>query len=141
MRSQKILLCLNAALGAALALTPFILFPVCAEPGPDGTPMKCWYSGIFITVMGVLIAGFALMSLRGKLPIVFTVLSAAAALMCWLVPNGIVTLAGEGWACGLCADPGHACRAVTLPALGVLVPGVVLVSVFVLILNFVQGRR
>lgn len=141
MRSQKILLWLNAALGAALALTPFILFPVCAEPGPDGTPMKCWYSGIFITVMGVLIAGFALMSLRGKLPIVFTVLSAAAALMCWLVPNGIVTLAGEGRACGLCADPGHACRAVTLPALGVLVPGVVLVSVFVLILNFVQGRR
>ena len=72
---------INAALGAHLTLMPFVLFPVCAELKPDGTPMKCWYSGIFITVMGVLIAGFALMSLRGKLPIVFTVLSAAAALM------------------------------------------------------------
>lgn len=126
-----------ALLGAILALTPFILFPVCAEPRPDGTPMKCWYSGIFITVMGVLIAGFALMSLRGKLPIVFTVLSAAAALMCWLVPNGIVSLAGNGWACGLCADPGHACRAVTLPALGCIVTAIIIVSAAALVLKFV----
>ena len=141
MKVQKFLLWLNAVLGAALALTPFVLFPVCAELKPDGTPMKCWYSGVFITIMGALIVAFALMSLRGKLPIVFTVLSAAAALMSWLVPNGIVTLAGEGWACGLCADSAHACRAVTLPALGVLVAVVPLVSAAVLTLNFVQGRR
>ena len=141
MKGQKFLLWLNAGLGAVLALTPFVLFPVCAELKPDGTPMKCWYSGIFITIMGALIVAFSLMSLWGKRPAVFMILSAAAALMSWLVPNGIVTLAGEGWACGLCADSSHACRAVTLPALGVLVSGVVLVSVFVLILNFVQGRR
>ncbi len=138
MKAQKLLLWLNAGLGAVLALTPFILFPVCAELRPDGTPMKCWYSGIFITVMGVLTVGFSLMALWGKLPAVFALLSAAAALMCWLVPNGIVTIAGETWACGLCADPNHACRAVTSPALAVIVPLAVLVSVFFLVLRFVQ---
>ena len=68
MKTQKFLLWLNAALGAVLALTPFVLFPVCTEPRPDGTPMKCWYSGVFITIMGVLLVAFSLMSLWGKLP-------------------------------------------------------------------------
>lgn len=132
------LLWLNTVLGVVLALTPFVLFPVCAELKPDGTPMKCWYSGIFITIMGIAAVAFALLSILGKLPVVFTILSAAAALMCWLVPNGIIGLTGENWACGLCADPSHACRAVTLPALGTLVVAIVIVSVAALIFMFVQ---
>ena len=43
------------------------------------------------------------------------------------VTSGTITLSGENWACGLCADPSHACRAVTLPALGALVAAVILV--------------
>ncbi|MCR5347674.1 MAG: DUF4418 family protein [Fretibacterium sp.] len=140
-KTQKFLLGLNAVLGAALALTPFVLFPVCADPKPDGTPMFCWYSGIFITAMGVVVLILSLLSLRGKLTAFFAVLSAAAALMSWLVPNRTVSIAGTGWACGLCADPTHACRAVTLPALGVLVTAVILVSIAVLLWNFVKGRR
>ena len=138
---RKFLVLANVAFGAVLALTPFVLFPVCAEPRPDGTPMACWYSGVFITAMGALVLIFSVLSLRGKFPSVFAFLSAAAALMSWLVPNRLVMLAGEGWACGLCADTSHSCRAVTLPALGVLVAASVLVSAAVLILTFIQGRR
>ena len=138
MTIQKFLSLMNAILGAALALAPFVLFPVCSEPRPDGTPMNCWYSGVFITIMGIVLLVFSLLSLWGKLPALFTALSIAAAAMCWLVPNGAINLSGEGWACGLCARPDHACRAATAPALGVLVTASVFICVVALILNFVQ---
>ena len=138
MKMQKFLSLLNAILGVALSLTPFVLFPVCAEPRPDGTPMNCWYSGVFLTVMGIVVVAFSLLSFWGKLPALFTVLSAVAAVMCWLVPNRIISLAGEGWACALCSRPDHACRAVTAPVLGVLVMASALICVAALVLNFVQ---
>ena len=48
---KKILFILNAILGVVLALTPFVLFPVCG-PMPNGKHMMCHYSGIFIAGMG-----------------------------------------------------------------------------------------
>ena len=44
---RKAFLVLNLLLGAVLALTPFVLFPVCG-PMPNGKYMMCHYSGIFI---------------------------------------------------------------------------------------------
>ena len=47
MKMKKIFFILNALLGVVLALTPFVLFPVCG-PMPNGKYMMCHYSGIFI---------------------------------------------------------------------------------------------
>ena len=89
---RRLFSALTALLGAALALSPFVLFPVCT----------------------------------------------AAALLCWLVPNGVVPISGDGWRAGLCGDASHACNAVTMPAVGKLVAGTVIVGVLGLIAGFLR---
>ena len=42
MKMKKIFFILNALLGVVLALTPFVLFPVCG-PMPNGKHMMCNY--------------------------------------------------------------------------------------------------
>ena len=103
MKSQKFI----AILSLALVLTPFVIFPVCENLKPDGSHMGCWYSGIFITSMGILIFIFAFLALMKKFPVIFSILSGAAAVICWLVPNRIFEIPP----CSLCGDFSHACRA------------------------------
>lgn len=145
---KKVFSMLNALLGLLLALTPFVLFPVCGTPAPDGSPMRCHYSGLFIVAMGGLILAAAVPALRAKGRARFfrlsCILSAGAGLLAYLVPVGIVPLGNKalwGWECGLCGDVHHACRAVTLPAVGGLAAAVVLVNVLALIWDFVGGER
>lgn len=137
MKLQKVFVWANIVLGTILALTPFVLFPVCQSSKIDGSNMNCFYSGIFVTVLGVSIAAFSFVKYR----VISAVLSSCAGVACWLVPNGVIRIAGENWACGLCADPTHACRAVTMPAVGVLVALIVAVNVISLIVNFVRGGK
>ena len=44
---KKVFSMLNALLGLLLALTPFVLFPVCGTPAPDGSPMQLGEVGNF----------------------------------------------------------------------------------------------
>jgi len=136
----KFLRFINLLLGALLALAPFVLFPVCENFKPDGTRMNCFYSGIFISSMGILIFAFAVLKLKNKIPSLLSILTAACAALCWLVPNEIIRIAGENWACGLCSMPEHACRAETLPAVGVLMILIVIANVIEIIFNFVRGK-
>lgn len=129
---------LGLALGLALALTPFVLFPVC-EPMPGAAPMGCWFSGLLIQGLGAAIGVLSLIGLWRRLSSPAHVLAAVAALMCWLLPQGIIRV--EGWPFGLCGDPSHACRAATMPAVGFLVIVVIGLSALGLILNFVRGDR
>lgn len=132
LRVQKFLLILNIILGILLALSAFILFPVCADLKPDGTYMKCFYSGIFITAMGVLIILFNLK----KVSKIFIFMTMLCAVLCWLVPNKILIFNNY---IGLCGDPAHACRAVTMPAVGVLVILIIVLCAVRLILNFLNS--
>lgn len=116
-----------------LALTPFVLFPVCDSLKADGTHMACWYSGLLITAMGVLI--FALSLLKGHTA-VRTGASIVSALACWFIPNRIITLQPFG----LCAASDHACRASTMPVVGIIVIVIIAVSVSGLIVSFVKGE-
>ena len=130
---------LNAALGLALTLTPFCLFPVCGGTQPDGSPMSCWYSGVLIAGLGAVALILSLLGMWIRvLSIPSWIASSFAALLCWLIPNGIVRV--DLFAFGLCGDAEHACRAVTMPAVGAFAVAVVLVSVVGLILNFVGGN-
>ena len=144
---KKALLILNLLLGAALALTPFVLFPVCG-PMPDGKHMMCYDSGILIAGMGALIVVLSLLALRGRrkrwAASLSGVLSIAAALLCYLAPMRIVVIgdkAAWGWECGLCRAADMACRTATLPAVTVLVSALVLVNVVALIHGFVGRGR
>ena len=141
MRIKKYILIANSILGLLIALVPFVLFPVCSTLKPDGSHMGCFYSGIFITVMGILAVIFSLLALKAKFSSLFTLLSACAGLMCWLVPNRIITLEGDGWICALCSMENHACRADTMPAVCALISVLIVLSVIYLVVNFVQPNK
>ena len=138
---KKIFSFASIILGLIMALTPFLIFPVCDGMKPDGTPMNCFYSGMFIASMGLFVAIFSLTSMRSKLHSIFVIFSGACAVSAWLVPNGIIHVAGSNWACGLCANPEHSCRALTLPAVGVLAIVIVVLCVVALIFDFVKGDK
>ena len=141
MRIQKFLSAVSFISGAILALTPLLLFPVCENLKQDGTHMGCFYSGIFITAMGVLILIFSLLCFFKKFPAAMNFLSSVSAVMCWLVPNRVINISGKGWTCGLCGSLEHACRASTMPAVGVLIAVIVLVNFAGLIFNFINGNK
>lgn len=119
------------AVSLVLALTPFVLFPVCDTLTPEGAHMGCWYSGILITVMGALIF---ILSLQKKQNSITFLLSMCAALSCWLIPNRIIHLQPFG----LCANELHACRASTMPTVGITVVVLVALGVTGLVINFVR---
>ena len=135
---KKYILISDLILGLLIVCTPFVLFPVCSNMKPDGTRMGCFYSGIFITVMGILIVVFSLLSLRKKFSVFSVIASACAGLMCWLVPYRIVNLEGNGWVCGLCLVEEHACRADTMPAVLVLISVLVILNILYMAINFVR---
>ena len=138
---KRLLAALTALLGSLLALAPFVLFPVCAASAPGGGHMKCWYSGILITAMGIVLIAAGLCALCGRLVLPAFAVALAAALLCWLAPNGVVPISGNGWRVGLCCDPSHACNAVTMPFVGKLVVCAVIVGVLGLTAAFLRGER
>ena len=109
MKIQKFLSALNIFLGLLLAFVPFVLFPVCGMLKPDGSPMNCFYGGIFIMTMGILIFAFAILKLKKFFPSLLSILLSVCAVLPWLVPNEIIKIAGDTWACDLCAAPEHGC--------------------------------
>ena len=91
MKLQKVFVWANIVLGIILALTLFVLFPVCQSLKIDGSNMNCFYSGIFVTVLGVSIAAFSFVKCR----VISAMLSSCAGIACWFVPNGVFTLLGK----------------------------------------------
>ena len=141
MKINKIFSLINIILGSLLALTPFIIFPVCSELKDNGTHMNCFYSGTFITIMGILIIIFSIVNFYWKysyFSFVNYIMSLLCGVMCWLVPNKIIEISGENWLCSLCGNPEHACRAVTMPVIYVIVILIIILSVTGLIIKFVM---
>ena len=135
---KKYLLSLNLFAGVALGFVPFVLFPVCEMLKPDGTPMGCYYSGIFITCMGGFIALLTLgVFFTKKFITLYAVSSIVAACLCWLVPNRVIAVG----MCGLCGNPEHACRSVTMPAVSVIAVIIVVSCAALLVMNLITGRN
>ena len=125
----KYTLALDSILASALALTPFILFPVCSLTGPDGSYMDCYYSGLIITLLGSVIVLASLTAIfTSRFYTASFIIAAISAVSCWLIPQRI----------GLCSNYQHACRAVTMPKVGIFIAIIVIVSVAGLIINFVK---
>ncbi|MBQ7560636.1 MAG: DUF4418 family protein [Synergistaceae bacterium] len=127
--------------GLILALSPFVLFPVCNDTRPDGAFMSCFYSGVFICLMGVLIILFALIAIYGNFSSLCVIFAGVCAVMCWLVPNGIIKISGSKWACGLCANPEHSCRALTIPAVGIIAALIIIFCIVDITINFILGKK
>ena len=127
--------------GLILALSPFVLFPVCDNMRPDGNFMGCFYSGVFITFMGVLIVLFAIIAICKKFSTLCVIFSGICAVLCWLVPNGIIKISGSNWACGLCANPEHSCRALTLPAVGIIALLIIIFCIVDITVKFISGNK
>ena len=135
---KKSLLLLNLAASVLLMLVPFVLFPVCEMPKPDGTPMGCYYSGIFLTCVGVIITLLTLAVLFAKkFTALYSISSIIAACLCWLVPNKIIVVG----LCGLCGNPEHACRSETMPAVSVIAAIIVVSSTALLVMRLITGRN
>lgn len=89
---QSILFIGQAILGLLLALLPFVLSPVC-PPMKNGHYMSCHYSGILLTVMGVIIIALALLPLgihRRLMGMISSALNLILAVIAYLIPHRIL---------------------------------------------------
>lgn len=81
-------------LGVVLALTPFIIAPVCPAMA-NGMRMSCYYSGLFATYVGIGIVINSLISIfvNNKIVnIVLSVINIIAGICVHLIPNKIIKI-------------------------------------------------
>ncbi len=131
-----------ALLGIVFILTPYLLFPVCNIPAPDGSPMKCAYTAKLIIAVGIIILIVNLLAIlkRKKSYHNFAyIITAIAAFVNYALPKQLIKVGNKktmGWEIGLCAKADHGCNLHTLPALEILTPIIILTAVIALVLNF-----
>lgn len=81
-------------LGAILALTPFVIAPVCPVMA-NGMRMSCYYSGLLATFVGIGIIITSLISIfinNKILTIILSVINAIAGISVHLIPNKIIKI-------------------------------------------------
>ncbi len=125
------MLALSFLQGLVLTLTPFVFFPVCQDFAPDGSRMHCFYSGVFITITGILIMLCIASSFLGMLRNLSLIAASIMAFMCWVIPNEFL---------GLCGNPEHPCRASTMPHVGVFSAVIIVLAVVCMTFNFINGK-
>ena len=94
MLKKKIINVVILLLGVILALTPFVIAPVC-PPMANGMRMSCYYSGLLVTYVGTGIVITSLISilLNNKvINIVLTIINAIAGVCVHLIPNKIIKI-------------------------------------------------
>lgn len=141
---DKLFALVHSALGLVLALSPIALWPVCSKVSADGGHMSCWYMGVFIVVLGVVVCAVALGCVASRslwLRALSWFLSVAVVIVLHLVSTGSLRIAGDGWAVGLCGSDAMACRAIMLPHVTWITIILCLASVFWAICSIVVGKR
>lgn len=81
-------------LGAILALTPFIIAPVC-PPMANGMRMSCYYSGLLATGVGIGIIITSIISIFVKnkvINVILYIVNVVAGLSVHLIPNKIIKI-------------------------------------------------
>ncbi len=137
-------------MGLVLALTPFVLFPVC-DGLMKGMPMKCYYSGIFMTVAGAVIVLFSVIGLfvnkKWYSYLSNTVVIVEGALS-YLVPHQVIKIGNKaklGWECGMCnaAKMGErimTCQTKTVPATNIIIPIIIVLGIVGIIYSFLRNE-
>lgn len=94
MLKKKIVNLVVLLLGAILALTPFVIAPVCPVMA-NGMRMSCYYSGLLATFVGIGIIITSLISIfinNKILTIILSVINAIAGISVHLIPNKIIKI-------------------------------------------------
>lgn len=116
-------------LGVLLALMPQILLPVCAKglelANGNTVPMACHWTGIFSTVLGVLIA------LAGVLMLVFREAQTQQALGIFSAALALTTILIATCIVGVCKNAVMPCHMGTQP-------GVIVVSILTIVCSILQ---
>ncbi len=134
----------NIILGLVVALTPFQLFPVCTGEAPMGGPMKCYWSGKAIVIIGIAMLVLSILSLllnKKLMNYISFILVAVLGSMIYLIPTRVIKLGDkkiDGWECGMCMKPTMTCLMTTLPAIKVLMVVIIIVNVAALAFNFLR---
>ncbi len=144
---KKVFLWAGLVLSVVLGLTPHVLAPVCQMSRPDGTPMMCYYSAIFIAVIAGVAALISLIAILTKKKVwnytsyIFVFLSGV---LSYLVPNRIIPIGDKtvaGWEFGLCRNAQMACREHTMPLITILMVLMIVVSVVGIFVEFLLQER
>lgn len=116
-KGLKVMSIVQAILALVIALLPFVLMPVCG-PMKNGHYMSCHYSGILVTVAGVVLIAVAALQYFGRRKMVgmLTALGQMViALLCYLIPHKIipvqigVNMKGMPKFMGICGKDGMPC--------------------------------
>ena len=81
-------------LGVILALTPFVIAPVC-PPMANGMRMSCYYSGLLATGVGIGIIVTSLISIFVKnkiINVILSIINIIAGICVHLIPNKIIKI-------------------------------------------------
>ena len=81
-------------LGVILALTPFVIAPVC-PPMANGMRMSCYYSGILATGVGIGIIVTSLISIfvnNKIINVILSIINIIAGICVHLIPNKIIKI-------------------------------------------------
>ncbi len=147
MLKNKIIKIIQLIISIVITLTPFVIFPVCAGVLPNGTHMKCYHSGMFVTALGAFVTILLIINLFTKKKVYSYILNfiviIATSLM-YMVPHQVIKLGDKmklGWEVGFCRmamknGKVMTCFTQTKPALNILIPTMILVSIIAIILVF-----
>ncbi len=147
MRKSRIIDIVGIVISLVITLTPFVLFPVCSGLLPNGTHMKCHYTGIFVTSLGAVMTLVLIINLFVKKK-VFSYISYIGAIVLssfmYMVPHQVIKLGDKmklGWEVGFCRmaikdGVVMTCFTKTKPALNVLIPTMILVGMVAIIFVF-----
>lgn len=104
---------LQALMGMLIALTPFILKPVCAKLMDNGMPMPCHYSAIIVTILAVVLTLINLVIPfvnRRKFKLLINVVSMLLIAAIVLIPLQVIKFKLPGAPiCGICRHDGMPC--------------------------------
>lgn len=112
-RYLKLINLLQVLMGAVLALMSFVLLPVCG-PMKNGMHMACYYTGILVTVSGVVLIALGLGNYFVTKPILHKLIAfaqIAVAALSYMIPSKIIPIAigtnmhGKTKFIGLCMKP------------------------------------
>ncbi len=145
----NIIAVLNVILGFILAIGPFGIFPVCQRLMKNGKHMMCFYSGIFLVGMAIIIIAVNLISIKFRkkiVAIIMHLLTLIFATLCYMVPHRMIPIGDKkvnGWEFGLCKDPfclntGNemTCLTKTMPAVHIIIAVLIFLSIIGLIQQF-----
>ncbi len=134
-------------LGAIVIFAPNYLFPMCTKLRPDGTPMSCYYTARLIMPLGMVLVAtniFAFMKRKKKVYYLSALVSLIVGFVGYALPNRIIPVGNMktmGWQIGYCMKEMMQCNHTLKPALNMIMPLVMLISVALLITNWLSKNE